>query len=52
MKKSTALLLLIVSNTIYYYITNNLEMIVLSNTILAVGYFIVKQLEDNQNTKP
>lgn len=55
MKKSTALLIPIAVSFVICFMGNNaFEMAVLkiNITILTVGYFIVKQLEENKNLKP
>jgi len=51
MRKSNALLLLIIANIIMFYIDTRLIpniVIRIQVCILVVGYFIIKQLEENQ----
>lgn len=50
MKKSNALLIIISANVIMFYIDTSLisnVVIKIQVAIFAVGYFIVKQLEEN-----
>ena len=52
MKKSNSILFLIAANLIMFYIDDSLIsniLIRIQVTILAVGYFIVKQLEENKD---
>lgn len=54
MKKSNALLLVIFFSMVFYFTNDNvIEQIILkiNITILTVGYFIVKQLEENRKDK-
>ena len=55
MKKSNALLIVILVSALFYFTSNSIiEQIVLkiNITILFVGYFIVRQLEENKNDQP
>jgi len=52
MKKSNALLIIIFFQVIMFYVDTGLianVVIRIQISILAVGYFIVKQLEENNN---
>jgi len=50
MKKSNSLLILILVNSIVFFVTDSSIqkfLMTITATILTVGYFIVKQLEEN-----